>query len=251
MTSARLFFVAASIAALLTASAVVQAETITLDAVQDSYIRSYSTYANSTYDNLGVRISNSSSSDRSIGLYQFDLSGLSGDILSAHVELYDLGTGGAQSSAFAVVHYIVTPDVGATNEELTVLNSNNGVAFDEDGMHEEYATYNAYAAAVDTSGYWNESPTSSMRMDIAANNEVGYYNSVDADEDALTLLNANKNDKGYVVLLGWRTTGKRLFDDREGGYAPRLVVDVVPEPGTFVLLAGLGCLAAMLRGRKE
>lgn len=252
MTLVRLCIFAASVAAILIVSPVVQAETITLDAVQDTtLIEAPSTERDTPHDDSKIVISSiNKTTDRAMALFQFDLSGLPGEITAAHIELYDLGTSG-YTTAFVTRHYILTPSAGATDEELVVLNAGNDVAFDKDGMHEEYCTYNTYTGATG-GGHWSES-SSYIAQSIAADNSVGYYSSPDfnTNQTMLDLLNENRTGKGYVIILGYRNASKRIFDDREGDYAPRLVVDAVPEPGTFVLLAGLGCLAALLRGRKE
>ncbi|MBN1909695.1 MAG: PEP-CTERM sorting domain-containing protein [Pirellulales bacterium] len=249
MTMVRLFS-AATVVAILALSPVVQAEIITLEAVQDAtIINKPSTGRDTTTDGNNLEIRKNGSNDRQEVLYQFDLSNLPGEITAAHIELYDLNGG---TAAFGTVHYFATPDPNATNEQLTVLNANDDVAFDQDGMHEEYITFNTYSNAVN-GDYWTEQPGATMALNIGADNTAGqYYASADADETGLVILNAAKDNPGYIILLGWDSVSSRTFSDREGGHAPRLVLTAVPEPGTLVLLAGgLVCLAATLRGRRE
>jgi hypothetical protein len=253
MTMARWLF-AASVVAMLSVSALVQAETITLDAVQDASCGERpSTNRGLNFDGQKTPISNVGTSDRWFALYQFDLSQLSGDITSAHIELYDLGTGGYQTLAFNSDQYIVSPKAGATDQQL-VFAGVGGNAFDQNGVHETAIDYTAYVAAVNaTTGYWVES-SSVMSLTLPANNAGGqYYASADADATMLGLLNAQRISRGYVVMLGYRGAAgtKRTFDDAEGGHAPRLVVDSVPEPAMLVLLAGMALALAGMRRRSR
>jgi hypothetical protein len=233
-------------------STAVQAEIITLEAVQDSVI---SNKPNTTRDTLGddqgLRIANISISDRTDVLYQFDLSDVSQEIISAHIELYDTGNGTQGSSAFSATHYILTPDDEATDEQLTVTNSSTNVGLDQDGMHEEYMTFNVYYNAGSThGGYWIES-AGTMPISIAADNTTGeYYASDDADTTGLDVLNENRTGKGYVILAGWHSTNSRVFSDRESGHAPRLVIETIPEPASVILIA-MGLLGMVWYGRRR
>ncbi|MCC7474407.1 MAG: hypothetical protein IT425_03360 [Pirellulales bacterium] len=235
--------------------ALAQAATITLDAVQDTTLNSTSsTTRNTTNDDTDLLTWNKSSSNRRESVFQFDLTSLGSDIIvAAHLEYYDLGTGGAQTTAFANDTYLVYPDAGATAAQLVYLNTGGGTAFDEFGMHEEQLTYNSYAAATGggATEYWTEAGASSLDLSLAASNAADmYYAGGSADASTLTQLNDAKDDFGYVVVLSWYKTGSRTFDDLEGGHAPRLVVETIPEPstaGVLLLASVLGALASARR----
>jgi hypothetical protein len=234
---------------------VVQAETITLDAVQDTkcvyYDNGSSAGRSLNYDGQQLWVGRITTPARyyDYSIYQFDLSSLPGEITSAHLELYDTATSSWQTDAFSMENYVVTPKEGLTDAELEVVGYNDGLAFDKDGMHEEYMTCNAYSSAANVN--WMESSTV-MALNIDPNTTAGWYSSADADSGLLADLNTNRTGKGYAVVLGWYITGGglRVFDDIEGGHAPRLVVDCVPEPGTLVLLAA-GCVGLLLCARKK
>ncbi len=217
----------------------VQAEMITLSAVEDTRCVSYENGSTAgrtqNFDGQQLWVGKVTSPNKNYecSLYQFDLSALPGAITSAHVELYDTGTGNWQSSAFTSQQYVVTPNPAATDDALVVAGFGGANAFDKDGMHELAMTYNAYANAA---ANWTES-ASVMSLDLSADNAAGWCSSADADSAMLDVLNANRTGKGYAVVLGWYLTGLRVFDDSEGGHAPRLVVDCVPEPSALLLLA--------------
>jgi hypothetical protein len=225
------------------------AETITLDAVQDAACGERPTSNRPlNFDGAQLPISNVGTSDRWFSLYQFDLSDLPGEITSAHIELYDLATSSVQNLAFNSDQYIVTPNPNATDDQLVVAGV-GGNAFDKDGMHETAMSYTAYVNRGATN--WVES-TPVMALTLGANNAAGWCSSASADSAMLDVLNANRTGKGYAVVLGYRGAAgsKRIFDDSEGGHAPRLVVDCIPEPGTLVLLA-TGCLGLFLCARRK
>jgi hypothetical protein len=233
-------------------STAVQAETITLSAVQDAACGERPTSNRPlNFDGQQLPISNVGTSDRWFSVYQFDLSALPGEITSAHIELYDLGTSSVQNLAFNSDQYIVSPKADATDEQLVVVGVGGANAFDKDGMHETAMSYTAYVAAVNaTTGYWRES-ASVMALTLDANNTAGYYSSANADATMLSTLNDSRTGRGYVVVLGYRgvSGSKRIFDDSEGGHAPRLVVDAVPEPGVWILLSLAGLALATYRHR--
>jgi hypothetical protein len=230
-------------------STAVLAETITLSAVQDdACCERPSGNRGLNYDGSQLPISNIGTSDRWFSLYQFDLSGLPGQITSAHIELYDLATSSVQNVAFNSDQYIVSPDPNATDDQLVVAGVGGANAFDKAGIHETAMSYTAY---VGRGTHWIES-TPVMALTLAANNAAGWYSSANADSAMLDVLNANRTGKGYAVVLGYRGAAgsKRIFDDSEGGHAPKLVVDCIPEPGTLVLLA-TGCLGLFLCVRRK
>ena len=247
------------------AAATTHADIITLGAVEDANIidRPSAGGQRDTPDNgslLQVRNggSNSTTGDRRYALFQFDLSSIAGPnytIVGAHYELFDTGTGGAQTATFTNDNYLVFPDAGSTPSELTYLNAATDVAFDASGMHSANVTYNSYAAATgDTATeFWTELSVPSMAMTLAADNAVGYQPSGAADAATLTLLNTLKDDVGFAIFLNWRLAGFRTFGDIESGNAPQLVLDVaiVPEPTAFSLLGmsviGLGFVRSRRR----
>jgi hypothetical protein len=238
---------------LVAISTTVQAETITLNAVQDTkcvYYHDGSTAErSSSHDGQQLWVGRITTPTRyyDYSLYQFDLSSLPGEITSAHLELYDTATSSWQTDAFSMESYVVTP--ADVDDADLIYAGDGGNAFDADGMHEEYMTSNAYGTAA--GGNWKESSTV-VNHAIDANNEAGWYSSDDFGSGLLDDLNANRTGKGYAVVLSWYHTGGglRVFDDSEGGHAPRLVVDAVPEPGTLVLLA-TGCMALLLCVRRK
>jgi len=253
MIMPRLFF-AASVVAVLTVPLAVQGETITLEAVQDvrcpAYENGGTACRTQNFDGQGVWVGKITTTPRwyDFSIFQFDLSSLPGPVTSARVELYDLGTSNWQGTKCDIDLYLVSPKEGLTDEELIVAGT-GGNAFDGDGTHEEYMTYSAYGAAANVK--WMESSTV-MDLDLAAGNGGDqYYASTNADSGLLDVLNANRTGKGYAVVLAYYVNSGefRKFDDREGGHAPRLVVDAIPEPATLVLLAGLGFALACTRIR--
>jgi hypothetical protein len=241
--------VAASL--ILTAAGTANAALVTLNAVQDTFIvdrPSNSGQRDSTNDgqlltNWNNGSNNSSSGRRREVIFQFDLSGISPSdtIASAYLSYYDTGAGGPngptdQNSPFVNDTYFVTRRAGLTDAEVEVL------------------TYNAYATGAVGGGgssKWLEIATPSLNLSLAANNATSqYHNTGLADLAALNSLNTLKNDYGYLMVLSWLpASGQfRTFGDLESGNPPQLVLDVVPEPSSYVL-AGIALIGLMVAQR--
>jgi hypothetical protein len=91
-------------------------------------------------------------------------------------------------------------------------------------------------------------------LSLAANNATSqYHNGGLADAGTLGSLNSIKNDHSYLMILSWLPASNqfRTFGDIESGNPPQLVLDVVPEPGSMLLmvLAGIGMIVVATRRR--
>jgi hypothetical protein len=90
-----------------------------------------------------------------------------------------------------------------------------------------------------TSSKWVEIATPSLNLSLAANNATSQYiNGGLADAGTLGSLNSIKNDYGYLMVLSWLPAANqfRTFGDIESGNPPRLILDIVPEPGSMLLM---------------
>jgi hypothetical protein len=257
---------------ILTAAGTANAALVTLNAVQDTFIidrpsnagQRDSTNNGTLLTNWNNNSSNSTNGRRRELLYQFDLSSISPSdtIISANLKYYDTGLGGPngtadQANPFVNDTYFVTRRAGLTDAQVEVLNSTSNVAFDKFGMHEAAVTYNSYATGAvggGTSSKWIEIATPSLNLSLAANNATSQYHSGGlADAGTLGSLNSIKNDYGYLIVLSWLPAANqfRTFGDIESGNPPQLVLDVVPEPGSMLLMALAGAgMCVTVAGRR-
>lgn len=255
---------AAVVAATFATAEYSSAAMVTLNAVQDSTIRERPSSQGTVNQNgLGLSThqggSNATTGDRANAIFQFDLSGLgSATIVGAHVEYYDAGAGPDQASPFFNDTYLVYPDSPSkTPAELTYA-GDGGNAFDQYGMHQQYITQSSYAVATGDGAteHWTEAPAASLDLTLDPNNALDVYHAGgSADAGVLAMLNAAKDDFGYVMVLSYRKSagGLRTFGDIESGFAPRLVLETIPapipEPSTYALL-GLGCIGFLALRRR-
>ncbi len=255
MKRTRLALAATVAAALALVAQHGSAATFTLDAVQDTSITQDPAASRTLPDDgNGLKVWRNTNANRAAALFQFDLSGVTGEITEAYLEYYDTGQGPLQGNSFVNDTYLVYPNPTATPEEL-VYTSSAGVAFDQDGMHQAAVTYSSYGAAV--GGFWIESPAvSSLNLTLDANNPIETYIAGGlADADVLAGLNDAKDNLGYIIVLSWYgpNGNGRLFDDIEGGNPVRLVLTTadaqVPEPSTILLGGLVGASLLVLRRR--
>jgi hypothetical protein len=265
-------FVAASF--ILAAAGTANAAIVTLNAVQDTFIIDRPSAAgqrDSTNDGTLLTNWNNGSNNTTSGrrrelIFQFDLSGISptDTIVAANLKYYDTGLGGPngasdQANPFVNDTYFVTRRAGLTDPQVEVLNSANNIAFDKFGMHEDNVTYNSYATGAvggGTGSKWLEIATSSLNLSLAANNATSqYHDGGAADAGTLSSLNSLKNDYGYLMVLSWLPASNqfRTFGDIESGNPPQLVLDVIPEPSSYVLagIALIGLVVAQRTGLRR
>jgi hypothetical protein len=258
MNRRQVFFAAAMITIAI-AMRPAMAATISLPAVQDSLIRSGGSAANTNYNSDLLMVQGNNHA-----LFQFDLSSLGPNTLitGAHLELYPTAP---SNVIHAIQMYLVFPEAGADDLDLVQVGPNRDtsvtVAFDKDGMHQEYVSYNSYSDAVGNSGSWVESSRQAS-LEFPAGPEVDgtyqgntiYYAGNSADSGVLDILNEAKDGPGYIIVLAWRNgSASAIFSSIEDGNPPRLVLETstqVPEPLTYTLL-GLGGLGLMVLGRRR
>lgn len=227
-------------AVLLMASVAVsssQAETVVINANQDTYIRSGGTNANTNFNGLKLI------TGTYFPLVQFDLSGVTGEITSAYIRGYLFQDPDNDFSTTNYQHQLY----------LSKTDPNNS-AYDG-GMVESTMTYNTYV------GIWNDnealmSSLGSFTQDTAGtpNQYYDFGAASPADLTELntraTLSNVNQRFALFFVQRVAGETGWRWWSDHEAGQPMQLVLEVVPEPSAIVLTA-IGCVFGVVAVRRK
>jgi hypothetical protein len=202
---------------------VVVANTITIDVSTDVWIRQSN--PNTTYEDDNILVSNNVI-DRDGGLerrgvIEFDLSGVTQPITSAHLNLYN---------------YYWSNNVGAISQVAASMNSHGigSLTWNTMGSYTDFETLGAY--------------------NLADNHEANRYYNSDASTADVAILEGlrTSSDKKLTVLLR-ANSGCLNWGDAANGYpVSQLVVTTVPEPSVIAFaISGLfGLLAYAWRKRK-
>lgn len=209
---------------------VVLADTITIDAATDVWIRQAS--PDKTYEDDSVSVwSNDSAGEgaKRRGAVEFDLSGITQTITGAYLRCY--ATVNPPVNGTAAVEFAASLQVHGTLSSITWNNM---------------GTYTAGAVDLEGLGYF----------DLPADQPGGqYYSSNNATANDLIELEAQRTStdkKLTLFLLNQSGSGLRDWADAAHGGAVQLVVTTVPEPATTSLfMTGLlGLLAYAWRRQK-
>jgi len=215
------FFPAVALAAgMLVGSQICPADTVVLDAVQDTYIRSGAKNGNFDFDtNAEGKVIQA---DGWIGVFQFDLSGLGGlTITSASMQGYLFED---------PVNDYNTTDF---NQNVYLVETNAADSFYDGGIDEAAVTFNTY---VDDG--WGAAETKMDSLGVYAQatgdtpNEYKTWGSASANDlvklnNRAKLSNANQR---YALFSLDSAAGSRWWDDHEAGNPIQLVLEVIPDP---------------------
>jgi hypothetical protein len=201
-------------------------------ASQDTYINSSEDNKNSNFNNDGTLLrAGEKASSRWRTIAQFDLSGVTDEILTAHIEFYQLPTEvgyGDNSEA-------------ASHKAWILPGTAEGIAGMDDSVI-TYAlfdtTYNPFLIATDSLG------DLSLPEDSTDN---FYHSSAIASQNDIDVLNARRTmtnpAERFAFFFFEPESGLRLYGDREGTshgqdspHAIRLVITTVPEPASMALM---------------
>ncbi len=206
---------------------VAAAETVTIEASADVWIREYD--PDSTYEGDGVSVGGTGTiaadnNLRRYGLVEFDISTVAGPIVGAHVELYAINYAANSSGLSQQAGLLVPEGIGSTtwNNLWTTKTE----------------------VTLQSLGY----------MEIAADSPMdAWYSSNAASAADLANLNSLLGGSGKVTMLFGSSGGRHEWGGGEASLAPRLVVETaVPEPSAmFMVTAGVfGMLAYAWRRRR-
>jgi hypothetical protein len=221
--------------------------TIALTPDADTYVTSAdSTSSNNTHNVQGIKVFDEAV--WSNGWIQFDLSSVTEEIVGVHLELYQIAEGNGLALSIPVA-LVDVPD-GVTRIDETTFSRRRAIRGPNDvsdSLVDDYQDFRMYNIGLDFSI-------------PAASANGSYYASGSASAAGISLLegrrtNANVADQYALFNLDVAAVaggGTRFFDDKETsgdfptGFAPRLVLETVPEPSS-VALFGLG-VAGFLSG---
>ncbi len=209
-------FLAALLLAVTVAAA--SAETITIDASADVWIRE--SHPDTTYENDWIAVGWADGTTRRYGLMEFDISSVTDAITAAHVELYAVDHSGNDGPLSQAAGLLVPAGI------TTTTYNNLWLTKDE--------------ILLDGLGY----------LTLPANSpRETWYASNAATANDLAELNSLRTGSGMVTVLLAATGSRREWGDLWAGMPPRLVLTVVPEPSTLVLL-GTALLGLLMRPRR-
>jgi hypothetical protein len=224
MSSRKLSFAAGSLVAAVFAigAGVARADTITLDATTDGWIRQSSPdhlmYEGDSVSVWSYQAAPRGEGSRRRGVIEFDLSGLP-EITGAYLNLYAVNTGTSEAS----------PNVTAIEEFANSMHLHNALP---SMTWNNMGNYTADSTDLVGLGHFN----------IAADQPMGQYYSSDMATSAdLTELNAMRvsTDKKltlFLITASGATSGVRDWGDAGHGGVAQLVLTSIPEPSTFVLM---------------
>jgi hypothetical protein len=240
-------FVAACAATLAAVFATqLPAATITLDAIQDTWISPTNTSSFRTTPRNGELLdvksgsnstSASTSSTRRYGLVEFDLSSVPDTIIGAKLQLYMLdGTSGSFNTGTNTAISRLAP-LAAHIDEATMT-------FDIYGSR---ADAGAGDLALNSLGTFTFGGTGAVTTGV-------YIDSADGSPSDAALVEAQRNTAAKLVgfTLSPSTTSSgtwHQWSDHEHGFAARLVLTTVPEPAAilFAFMAALGTVILRIR----
>lgn len=164
------------------------------------------------------------STTRQYGIVEFDLSGITAPIIGATLQLYMLpDTASAANNGNTTAIAIGLPILDHIDEETLSHNGTNGVTTRADMIAAEVVMQ-------DLGRFTFNGPVTTGE----------YYSSLPATEADWGFLEAKRTSAfPYVAfLLNQNATSSSLWHqwaDRESGFAPQLVLTVVPEPSAVIL----------------
>lgn len=197
---------------------------VTLNATADLWVRQAN--AGAVYENDGMLVDpvgDGAVNGQRVALLQFDLSGISGEITAAHIELRnrggDFATPGAEQRAYSV----------AVGSGLAGIN------------------WNTYAATVQPT----ESAFGALGHYLVAGAQLpsgptDFSASDSATAADLVLLNAIRTSGSPQLGISMKAVAGKFYWDDSDPFdqiaPPRLVLEVVPEPAAVALIAPLAML---------
>lgn len=222
--------------------------TVTLDAIQDTWISPTNTSSFRTTPRNGELIdvksgSNSTSAttanSKRYGVVEFDLSSVTAPIIGATLQLYMLdGTPSSQNTGLLTMTTRLIP-LAAHIDEATL-------------------TFDVYAARPDL-GAADLALTSLGTFSFTGTGAVptGVYTpgAAGSASDA-ALLETQRNTPaqlvGFVLTSASTSVGTwHQWSDREHNFAPQLILETVPEPTTACMAIAAGLGLALVRNRKN
>lgn len=211
------FSFAVAVVLLAIGAGIAAADTITIDASTDVWIRESA--PDSTYEDDWVSVGYHDGATRRYGLIEFDINSVEESIVGAHLELYALDRSHNDLALSQQAGLLVPAGLSTT-------------------------TWN---------NLWTTKSEVSLQalgfMELAANlPKLAWYQSNAATANDLAALNSQRTGTGMVTMLLAASFGNREWSDGLAGFAPRLVLTTaVPEPSAVMLLTtgliGLICYA--------
>lgn len=241
---------AALVAAILTTLSAAQSDgaTITLDAIQDTWISPTTNTSFRTTPRNGELLdvksgSNSTTASttnsKRYGIVEFDLSGVTDTIIGATLQLHMLdGTASAQNTGLLVATARLIP--------LTAHIDETTLTFD---IYATRADLGAVDLALTSLGTFNFTGTGAATTGAYTQSTAG-----SASDAAMVEAQRNTASKlvGFVLSSASTTVGTwHQWSDREHGFAPQLILETVPEPSTAVFVILASAVAGLVRKRRK
>jgi hypothetical protein len=226
------------------------AATITLNAIQDTTLAHYSTNSLNTTvlnnQNIDVRGGSNSATNataaKRYGMLEFDLSGVTDQIVGATLQLYMLpGTDIAANNGTTIASAVAFPLTAHLDEATLTWSGANGFTTRADLSPAEVALTNlgtftfSDPGAVPTGAYYAGAAASASDAAFLETRRTALFPAV------AFLLNSNSTSS-----VQWHQ-----WANHESGFAAQLVLTVVPEPSSGVMaLVGLSYCAFLVRRKK-
>lgn len=196
-----------------------RAETVVLNAVQDTYIRSGTANRglNFNVDESGLGTHSIIIGGNRFGLFQWDLSSVTENITAAHIEFYASNDpdGDNIGQTINLTSYLVTPPAGVGGS----------------GLDETTMTYTIYTGDVNDHEVALESLGFLMQEGLGADGVNKYYATQAASAADISLLNERRtrpSGEQYAFIFFQTAGGFRWFNGHEDGNAARLVLTTGP-----------------------